>query len=113
MAQSAHDFLVQHMRGSAGGLWHWNVSRQGQVLQPQQVLYGLFFVLYGFRCADRQGCTVSLSENFTDLFIENINNHSLLLLNCEFLAISRFYFPVHLLSWTQDPGKVHSCRLHQ
>lgn len=49
MAQSAHSFLVQHMKGSSDGLWHWNVTREGQLLQSQQVLYGLFFILYGFR----------------------------------------------------------------
>lgn len=49
MAQSAYSFLVQHMRGSSDGLWHWSVTRQGQLLQSQQVLYGLFFILYGFR----------------------------------------------------------------
>lgn len=49
MAESAYTFMLQHMHDSSNTLWHWNVSRQGDVLQSRKVLYGQWFVLYAFR----------------------------------------------------------------
>lgn len=49
MAQTAFSFVVTHMRDPANGMFHWNVTKQGQLVQPNKVIYGQWFVLYSFR----------------------------------------------------------------
>jgi len=49
MAKSAYDFVVKHMHDPSSGMFHWNVTQDGQVIQDNKVIYGQWFVLYSFR----------------------------------------------------------------
>jgi hypothetical protein len=49
MAKAAFDFIVQHMYDPVSGMFNWLVTQDGTLLQENKVIYGHWFVLYGFR----------------------------------------------------------------
>lgn len=48
MAQTAYEFVVKNMYDRRTGMFHWNVTEDGRVIQNNKVIYGQWFVLYSF-----------------------------------------------------------------
>lgn len=49
MAQTAFQFVTDHLRAPGSGLFAWKATRDGSSLvQPHTVLYGQWFVVYAF-----------------------------------------------------------------
>jgi mannose/cellobiose epimerase-like protein (N-acyl-D-glucosamine 2-epimerase family) len=69
MAKTAFDFMLQHLHDSKTGMFHWLVTREGQLLQDNKVIYGQWFAIYALRCvfALLPGRNSSVTDRQTDM----------------------------------------------
>lgn len=50
MAKTAFDFMLQYLHDPETGMFHFLVTREGQLLQDNKVIYGQWFAIYALRC---------------------------------------------------------------